>query len=360
MIVTIKGEIFNNLNNHSDLNDLMHFFRKGKHRIHLKKAEDFDAFDNSEWTKTLSRTDIDFLKESISKIDKKEIIISTTSNETEFNLKEAVYYLEQNLKIIVEQEEYEKPFILKIFQEYDLSYELINSLRKGWLEIYNGAGSNSESILRSRLTRDISTNQYFTSSLNRYLRFYEIKDSDREYCIINPDETITEQELPKSKTKFLEENQIPYHILYKREKENYIPDSIFNSFLQTAKKNDTKKEFSKLYLGLSPHQKDFFDLEKGFVLPKSNPQQVKERTSLKQEVQELYKNLSDENYRRIGLGLPFSNFKSEFSKNFEFVSKEDLEKRIQHQPKLTSKVNPKDPTERNEFEHIIHEIKYLL
>lgn len=357
MIVTIKAEIFNNSKNYSDLNDLMHFFRKGKHRMNLRKSADFIAFDRAEWTKSLSRSDIDILRESSqAQINKREIVISNSDNEVEFNTKEAYYYLQQNLKIILEQEEYEKPFVLKILQEFDTTKELINSLQDGWLEFYNGAGSNSESILRTRITRNIDTNQNFKDPLNKYLRFYEIKDSDREYCIINSDETITEQKLPESKNKFLKENHIPHHILYKREKENYMPDSVFNGLIH----HNDKKEFIKSYIKLSCHQKDFLDIEKGFLKPKSNPKRIKERTNLKQEVQELYKDLSNEQYRKIGLGLPFSNFKSEFSKYFGYVTKEDLEKRIKHQPKLTSKINPKEINERNEFEHIIHEIKYLL
>ncbi|WP_395044658.1 hypothetical protein [Flavobacterium sp.] len=357
MIVTIKEEIFNNPKNNSDLNDLMHFFRKGKHRMHLKKVGDFIAFENSEWKKTLLRSDIDFLKESIGKLDKKEVVISQTGNEDEFNPKEAFSYLEQNLRIILEQEEYEKPFILKIIKEFDSSNELINALQNNWLEFYNGAGSNSESILRTRITRDISTNQHFKEPLNKYLRFYEIKDSDREYCTFNNGEVIP-QELPEKKTKFLKKENIPYHILYKREKENYMPDSVFNGFLQTAKKNDDRKEFSKLYLNFTPQQKDFFDLEKGF--------QKKEKTTLKIEIQNLYnnfkdgKNISNKEHKVLAIGLPFSNFKSTFSNHFNHVSREDLEKRILYQPKLKSEVNLKDKTERIEFEHIIHEIKYLL
>jgi hypothetical protein len=357
MIVTINAEIFNNPNNNSDLNDIMHFFRKGKHTMNLKKPGDFVAFENSEWTKTLSRSDKDFLRESSqAQINKREIVISNSDNEIEFNTKEAYYYLQQNLKIILEQEEYEKPFILKILQEFDTTKELINSLQEGWLEFYNGAGSNSESILRTRITRNIDTNQNFKDPLNKYLRFYEIKDSDREYCIINSDETITEQELPDYKTRFLEQENIPYHILYKREKENYMPDSVFNSLIHFQ----DKKEFIQVYFKLTPSQKDFLDMEKGFVLPRSNPKQTKERANLINEVRNLYDILTDEQYRKIGFGFPISNFKSTFSNYFNNVSKDDLEKRIQHQPKLKSKLNPKDTSERNEFEHIIYEIKYLL
>lgn len=352
MIVTIKAEIFNNSNNHSDLDDLMHFFRKGKHKMNLKKKVDFDAFDNSDWTETLSISDKDFLRESISNVDKKEIIVSETINETEFNLKEAYAYLQQPLSIIIENAKNDSPFINCIFKNF--GDDLLKGKNKHWIKFEHGGGANNDTIIS--MMNEQYNDSVFNKSKEKYLRCFVIKDSDREYCIINSDGSIIEQKLSTHKTKFLEELKIPFHILYKREMENYMTNSVFNNFLQTAKKNDAKKEFSKLYLKLNPHQKDFFDIENGFSLKGV----IKEREKLDPQIKDLYKDLSNKQYRKIGLGLPFSNFKSEFSKHFENVTKEDLEKRIQHQPKLTSKVNPKDITKRNEFDHIIHEIKYLL
>ncbi|TEB40426.1 hypothetical protein D0809_30665, partial [Flavobacterium circumlabens] len=50
-------------------------------------------------------------------------------------------------------------------------------------------------------------------------------------------------------------------------------------------------------------------------------------------------------------------FKSTFSTEFNLVTKDDFEQVIKYQPFVKSK---NDGIERNEFEHIVNEIKYLL
>jgi hypothetical protein len=358
MIVSIKADIFNNNKNSSDLSDLMHFFKKGRHRMNLRKIDDFSAFENSQWKQTLSRSDIDFLKEGMTTVDKKEIIVSESPSDSEFRIKEAYSYLQQPLSIIVENYEYEPVFINCIFRNF--GNELITAKDRHWLKFENGGGASDNTI--KGMIKELFNDAVFTKSKEKYLRCYVIKDSDREYCTINQDGTISIKKLPEVKFRFLKDKQIPYHILYKREKENYMPDSVYNNFLQTAKKNDEKKEFSRIYLEFNAHQKDFFDIEKGF----SHKGRLKNRKSLHADVQKLFeklkdgKDLNDRQYAVIGSGLPFPNLKSDFSEKFDAVSRNDLEKRIQHQPLLRSEVNPADQNERNEFEHIINEIKYLL
>lgn len=326
--------------------------------MNLRKIDDFTAFENSEWKKTLSRSDVDFLKEGITIVDKKEIIISESQSDNEFRIKEAYSYLQQPLSIIVENYEYEPVFINCIFRNF--GNELITAKDRHWLKFENGGGASDNTI--KGMIKELFNDSVFTKSKEKYLRCYVIKDSDREYCTINEDGTIIAKNLPAAKFGFLEDKRVPYHILYKREKENYIPDSVYNNFLQTAKKSDGKKEFSQIYLKFNAHQKDFFDIEKGFF----HKGAVKDRKSLQTEVQKLFeklkdgKDLTDKEYAVVGRGLPFPSLKSEFSKKFDDVKADDLEKRIQHQPLLQSKVNPADQNERNEFEHIINEIKYLL
>lgn len=359
MIVTIKEDIFSDPKHNNELDDFLPFFKKGKHRFHLRHFQELKAFENSEWKKGLNQSTKDLLMESLEFVGarKKEIIVSEIENENFFKLSEAHQYLDKNLFILVEQVEYEKPFILKIFQEFDENKDLIKALQNGWLDFYNGAGSNIESVIKEKLKKDDSTSPLFIKPLHKYLRFFVIKDSDKEYCLIEMDGEIKQQTLPENKTKYLTDNNVPYHILYKREKENYIPDRIYNSFLQSTKRKDKRKDFAKVYLKMNEHQKDFLDIEKGFTIPKSNPKAVKDRNNLQEEIKNLYSDISDADYLKIGFGLDYPNLKSEFSNEFAKVSKADLEKRINHQPLIKSKI---DQVERNEFENIIHEIKYLL
>ena len=107
-------------------------------------------------------------------------------------------------------------------------------------------------------------------------------------------------------------------------------------------------------------KRDFFNFTNGF----DNKNKSDKDWTIKRNDEYLFfeiKIIDDSDFKILKNGVDKKEeFKRRFSKHFEYVTKEDLEKRIKHQPKLKSKVNPKDNTERNEFEHIIHEIKYLL
>ena len=160
-----------------------------------------------------------------------------------------------------------------------------------------------------------------------------------------------QQELAASKTKFFIDKNVQFHYLYKREKENYIPDSVFENFMQDT----LKKEYAESYLKLNNHQKDFLDLEKGF----SKNKKVKDRNELAQEVNELYKNVGKSTFEVIGLGFSdkYPSFKAKFSLEFNNVNKEQMLSRIKHQPLIRLE---SDGEERNEYEHIVNEIKRLL
>ncbi|MGB0880185.1 MAG: hypothetical protein ACPGTO_06425 [Polaribacter sp.] len=359
MQVKIEHNCFTNKANYRDLDAIFSLFIEGQHKwIDI----DLEEIENTDWFKNLGNRNTEDLKtmfvSSTRKSNSKKTVAVHNESQNEFNVFEAKFYLKQSLTIIVENYEYEPIFINKIIEKFDSSNELIDAKNIQWLVYENGGGSNDNTV-KGKLKESFN-NQKLTKAKYNYLRCFVIKDSDREYCIINADGNITQQKLPKNKTKFLEENKIPFHIFYKREKENYLPDKIYDSFLKIANKKDKKKKFSQAYLGLTHSQKDFLNIEKGFSQKAKKGREIIDRKNLKPEIETLYKSLSDIEYRTIGLGIEYPNFKSEFSNNFKDVNKEDLGKRIKHQPLLTSKVNLKDTTERNEFEHIINEIKYLL
>lgn len=360
MQVRIDENCFENVSDLNDLDEIFGYFKSEKHKwIDI----DLELLQETEWYKGLGKRDLDLLKNYLFKsstrksISKKTIIVNNDL-ESEFNVFEANFYLKQPLTIIVENYEHEPVFINSIIEKFDNLGELTNAKNMQLLNYENGGGANDNTI-KGKIKESFN-NPLLKKEKFNYLRCFIIKDSDSDYCLINADESITIKVLDKSKTRFLEQNKIFYHILYKREKENYMPDSIYNYFLQSPKRKDKKKEFAKAYLKLSHSQKDFLDVEKGFSEKIHNGRKVTKRDTLKEEIQNLYSSLTDKDYEDIGLGLEFSNFKSEFSKYFKDVSKVDLEKRIRHQKLEISKVNPTDKAELNEFEHIIREIKYLL
>ncbi|NBB28207.1 hypothetical protein [Cellulophaga sp. BC115SP] len=349
MQVKIDNNCFLNSQNFDSLDEILDFFISGRHTW---LGMDLESIEQTEWYKELGTRDIKSLEKLFQRSirpssTKKTINISENASDS-FNTFEAQLYLNQPLTIIVENYEYEPVFINCIFKNF--ANELIEAKDNHWLKFENGGGGSDNTV--NGMLKEMFNHPQLTKNKEDYLRCYVIKDSDREYCIVNNDGTISLPSLPKSKTQYLEKRNIAYHILFKREKENYMPKSVFNSMLH---KRD-KKDFIKAYIKLEPYQMDFFDLEEGF----SSKGKLRDRASLKPEIKNLYANLSDDLFRRIGLGLPFPNFKSNFSSNFEHVGRKDLEEIIRHQPLFKSKVNNRDSTERNEFEHIIHEINYLL
>jgi len=360
MQVKIENSCFFNIANHQDLDALFSLFEQNQHKwIDI----DLEEIENTNWFKDLGKRRINLLKTMFVVSTRKSnfnktINILNDNDEFQFNVFEASFFLKQPLTVIVENYEHEPIFINSIFEKFDPTGELKSAKNMQFLNYENGGGANDNTI-KGKLNESYKHPQ-LKKEKNKYLRCFVIKDSDRKYCIQTENGITEYEEIPKTKTAFLEENNLPFHILHKREKENYMPDKVFNKFLQTPNKKEPKKLFAKVYLSLNHNQKDFFDLEKGFSEKAKNGREIVEREKLEPEIKELYKNLSNKDYFTIGNGISYPKFKSDFSKHFELVDKEDLQKRINHQPLFVSKVNSNDKNECNEFEHIIREIKYLL
>jgi hypothetical protein len=223
------------------------------------------------------------------------------------------------------------------------SSELVRLNDIGAVEFANAGGAgnyiNFIDELKGRFTGD-----QFPKQDHRYLRCFVIVDSDKAYPT---------EELKKDKTDliaYLKVNNIPFHILEKREMENYLPDEAFGDITDN-------EEYIRAFLHLSPIQKDYFDVEKGFNRKKfdklSDPIQA-HLDSLSDDDKELFRkndlkkiNDSDRN-----------NFKAEFPKLFNSnkVTRETLLKRCAHHSEDVDK-HPYNP---NELPDLLTDItKYL-
>ena len=93
-------------------------------------------------------------------------------------------------------------------------------------------------------------------------------------------------------------------ILEKREMENYIPETVLKNL------ND---DYINLYIKLTPIQKDFFDLEKGFNKNRSDK-------NYDTNIINLYSSVSDSDWKVLRKGItspPYDKkFKTEFPKLF--------------------------------------------
>lgn len=343
MQVIIDHNFFLNEQNNDCLDEIFDFFKSKRHIwLHI----DLEVIMESQWYKGLGERDKRYLEQLFvgsTRPSKKSKTISVKQNSTnDFSVREAHLYLNQPLTIVVENYQYESDFINCIFKNYD--NELLEAKNNHWLKFENGAGKNDNAI--KGMLKELFNKHVFTKDKNNYLRCYSIKDSDRKYCI-DP------KELPEGSDPFLKDNNIPHHILYKRAKENYMPNVILESF---------QDEYFKVILKVFKNdlKRDFFNFTNGFDNKNKSDKDWNSKRNDEYVFFEINK-IDDSEFKILKNGVDKKEeFKRRFSENFKRVIKEDLEKRIQHQPKLKSKVNPTDITERNEFEHIVHEIKYLL
>ncbi|MFN7422655.1 MAG: hypothetical protein ACK5QP_04590, partial [Chitinophagales bacterium] len=137
---------------------------------------------------------------------------------------------------------------------------------------------------------------------------------------------------------FCNNNNLPLHILYKREIENYLPLDIFE-------KINSSNPFVRTYLDkLVDTQRDFIDIEKGIEKTRKN------WGSEKKEVLNLFQNLTDKEFEslRNGLNGEFNSFKGDYPQLFKKATQCGLIERTKYQQ------NP------NELKDILDKITVLL
>ncbi|WP_310555515.1 hypothetical protein [Flavobacterium sp.] len=341
MLISICQDIFSNSSNDSYLDNLLTFFRLGKHQLILNNPDDFLSFENSTWKKQIKGDDLKLITRGLKHPQKykREIIIS----ENEFSLEEAFLYLDQPLVVLVENKEYEPPFFNAIINKFD-DYEIEDAHKNKWWKYEMFAGSSVEQVINGELENEFN-NTCFKKEKFKYLRYFVIMDSDKTH--INMINNTLDY-----KIEFLKSVKVDYHVLHKREKENYLPGSKLNS-----KNIEYFNCFLRVFKDNGKRQRDFFDIEKGFN--KKNKSDGNWKNNRKEEADFFEINdIGDKDWEILKKGvLDRDNFKSTFSKDFNSVEKSEFLQVIKYQPLIKSEI---DGEERNEYEHIVNEIKRLL
>ncbi len=210
-------------------------------------------------------------------------------------------------------------------------------MENGWLQFENAGGcSNVENFINGKLQ---SFNNLPKDNAC-YLRCFVLLDSDKTH----PNAPL-KGEFIKLK-KFLEDNSISFHFLEKRCMENYLPDEVWADVKQTH-----DETWIDAYLNaLSPLQKDYLDIAKGFTKKDKTGQAITPRQDLDIEMQQLFDNVSDANFDILDKGWQLPNFKKTFPELFKHhhTHKNTLIQRTAHQQNA------------KELEHIIEKIKQLL
>jgi len=243
-----------------------------------------------------------------------DLVVSESGQLEQFALEEAITFLSQPFKILLENSDNDAHFLNALLKHFSKRGKKVRRFKEHlFLEYANAGGkSNVEHFVNGELSKFRS----LPKSPERYLRLFVLVDSDREFA------GNEKPEVTKLKT-FLESLSIPYHILSKREMENYLPDEA----VETSKGN---ADFIQAYLKLKPEQKDYFDLQNGFL--------DKNRSQLEREKGDAFRLLYDsvsegdwQTFRNQDFGLP--NFKNELPRLFETeqVTQERLQARVAHQ-----------------------------
>ncbi|HNF16275.1 MAG TPA: hypothetical protein PK453_21620 [Leptospiraceae bacterium] len=269
-------------------------------------------------------------------------IAAVGNNNHTLDLEEAIQYFNQPVDIILENSLNDRYFLNAIIKnlDKDKSKKISKHIENRWVIISNAGGAtNIKNCIEEKKQSFDSLAQTKNRGKSFYLRLFVLVDSDRKYISNSqPGKQTKERDIL---AEYLKNEMISFHFLFKREMENYIPNEVLEDF----KSMDT---FIECYLNLSEDQKDFFDLQKGFINNKTDK-------SLDEDFRSFYGSVSDKDWKILKNGIqlePYAkSFKSEFPKLFEHekVTQETLLTRTKHQQQQS-----------NELQEILDKIRKLL
>ncbi len=329
MIVQIEPSIYNSPKYFDVLDQIVPIFQTGKHIWDIN--DNPESIMDSEWMKIddagiRQRKRVDDLVKTAVKslyIGKKQrrnkltiLIEENAKNDFSFEPEIALLFLSDSLYVIVENSNSDKIFLESISNAYKYD-EIKNGIEQDWIKFDTEGGKGG-------IIRRIE----FHQQKKFKPRLFVLLDSDKEF----PKDT----HKAEKEESFCQENDVSYHILYKRAIENYIPDEAFHNL------NAELNEIIKVYCSLNDNQKDFFDLKKGF----------KNKGSLPENQIELFEGIDGKNpiFKALRKGFNVKDFNVNnlylFFKDSSNVTKETLYKRC--------KINPK------ELEYILNKISNLL
>lgn len=299
-----------------------------------------DVFNDATFD-SLDKDDKDILADSFS-----ASVIGSTSHEGErimvsdkgsvmtsrkvFSPKEAVDYINEPLLVLLENDYYDGRFIKCLIHNFG-SNRIKHALAENKIRMaHSGGCGNTMNTMKERLG-----GFYYKT---KFLRICVVWDGDQEY----PGQRISKY---NKDIQDLNEIGVKYHILCKREMENYLPEEAVK-VLASTRFNSWFNAFN----AMSDVQKDYYDMNDGFKY--SNiPYSSANRDMLPDGVKTLFADVSDTNFDLLKDGLKIGNFKDKFSDAFgtsPYANKATLLTRT------SSQTNP------NELQEIVDMINQLL
>lgn len=255
MYVYLNTNLFSEQQYFRDLDRIIHFFEDGKHKWIVESDEDIDAILDSEWLNSqgdrvrpitaefIERAYRDLIHTSINeRKNRRTIQVNRNDNQHVISIKFAIDYLNEPLYILVENEFSDSTFLNALFRCFRKKGKKIRkAITHNWLQYYNAGGKTMiNKIIEDRVKR-----------IPLPIRLFVFTDSDKNSPEHNPKSTQSIVDLCNT-------NQIPFHILYKREIENYLPEEAL------LKVPNQLHQLTHTLFALDPMLQDFYDLEKGF------------------------------------------------------------------------------------------------
>ena len=351
MVIEIKDDLFSS-NDFKGLNYLIQILTyKQRYALFVEHTR----LENSVLYKRLDEDDKLELMENYNRVITESLYITHTigldSKNDQFCLEEAISFFIQPFSIILENGLNDKYLIEAIIEYFDSDKEIKRHLENGWIQFENGGGcTNIKNFIEGKLQSFNNLAKKYEKPNDSYLKYFVFVDSDREFPT----------QANKHKKLVTETGDNKIHVFKKREMENYMPDEALDVI---AGDNSQLKKWVDAFKNLSPIQKDFLDIEKGFPKQKlvknnknSRRKQKKRkrhehekrtnRQELDSNIKLLYHDVSDANFKILDEGFKLKDFKTEFPKKFELKEA--------HKKNLLIRAGS------NEFEDIITKINKLL
>lgn len=265
------------------------------------------------------------------------VVCKNPTTDRQLNIEEAIRFLIQPVSIILENSKNDSYFVEAIFKHFNNSGKLLTHLENGWIQFENAGGCDN---ISNFLEGKMQSFNNLPKDNRLYLKCFILMDSDK----IHPNANLSES---KNKTKtFLDNHEIPYKILKKRSMENYLPFEAYQEITNTNFNN-----WKNCFHNLDDTQKNHLNIETGFSKKDGQGNPKKDRIAINTETNNLYANLTQENYDILNTGLKqIGDFKTTFPLYFN----------SSHVTKTTLLAREGGTDDNNEFLEILEKIYELL
>ncbi len=276
--------------------------------------------------------------------------ITSHSGASNFNIEEAIPFLNQPVSIILENNKNDSEFILAIIKyfgnikNYNKAQEHIDH---AWLQFENAGGcGNIPNFMEGFLNQFKHLAEKNNRKISDYFRGIILIDSDKEYSTqavkgdhkallkkLN-DLNIDVSNIVDQNSGIILNKNPNFHILEKRMMENYLPKEVYQEIKRQIGRLANQKELNDwldVYLTLSvKEQLDFLNIPDGFPPGEKSKKYINEvRKSVANEILSLFQLvITDINFQKLDNGFDFKGFDENGKLNTgkEFNVKNELPK----------------------------------